>query len=708
MPALHDPDRLAALRALELTNPVSDVALDRLARLAARSLGVPIALVSFVDDQRQVFCGAIGLPEPVATARETPLSHSFCQHVVVQEAPLIVEDARENPLVRTNLAIPEFGVVAYAGIPLRTSEGQILGSFCALDLLPRAWTADDVATLTDFADAAVAAIEQRAATRAAERSWHDWLALLESSTEALFGLDADARCTYINDAALTLFGYSADECLGRNMHELIHSRRPDGSPYPLEESLIYRALQTGVPMRLREKVLWHKDGRPLPTLCSCSPVRQGGVIVGGVVTVVDIGERTRAEEWQQLLSEAGATIAVSLDHEQIFASLARLIVPRVAEWCTLDLVGEDGQLSRAAAAHAEPAKDAVLRAMGERYPPAAADPSPIAETLRSGRSLLRWEIGPGDLAALTHDPDHLQMVKALGLDSAIVVPLRARGRDLGVLSLVRVAPRRFDERDLPAVEELTRRCALALDNARLYRQAREAVLLRDQFVAIASHELRTPVTSIRGYAQLLERQARNGQLAGERVAHHAGLIVAQSTRLSALISDLLDASRFQQGRLDLQREACDLAEVAAEVLAAFRSVPERTARHTLRLDAPGPVVGWWDRARLDQVLTNLISNALKYSPDGGEVGVEVRTAGVDWAEVIVRDRGIGIPPEERAQLFQPFARGASSHNAIGGTGLGLYIVSQIVEGHGGTITVVSEPGVGSTFTVALPRQRADA
>lgn len=707
MPALYDPDRLAALRALELTEPTSDVAYDRLARLAARSLRVPIALVSFVDDQRQIFCGATGLPEPVATARQTPLSYSFCQHVVVQEVPLIVEDVREHPLMRDNLSIPEFGVVAYAGIPLRTNDGQILGSFCALDLQPRHWTPDDVATLTDFAAATVAEIEQRAAMRSAERSWHEWLGLLESSSEAMFGLDTDARCTYINDAALTFLGYTADECLGRNMHELIHSRHPDGRPYPIEESLIYQALQTGVPVRLREKVLWHKDGRPLATLCSCSPVRQHGVIVGGVVTIVDIGERKRAEEWQQLLSEAGATLAVSLDHDHIFASLAALIVPRVADWCTLDLIGEDGRLTRVAAAHADPAKAILLERLGERYPPAVNDPSPILETLRNGRSLIRWEVTEDDLAALTHDAAHLGLVRELGLDSAIIVLLVARGRDLGVLSLVRAGARRFDAHDLPSIEELTRRCALALDNARLYRQAQEAVLLRDQFVAIASHELRTPVTSIRGYAQLIERQARQGRLNAERVAHHAGLIIAQSTRLGVLIGDLLDASRFQQGRLDLQREQCDLAAVAAEVLGAFRSVPERTARHRIELVAPQPLEGWWDRARLDQVLTNLVSNALKYSPEGGEVCVELRATREGWAELRVSDEGIGIPAEEQAQLFQPFARGAASHGAIGGTGLGLYIVRQIVEGHGGMITVASAPGAGSTFTVRLPRERAE-
>ena len=702
MPALQDPGRLATLRYLDLLEPTMEVAFDRLARLAACSLDVPVALVSFVSDDRQVLRGAIGLPEPYATRRETPLSHSFCQHVVMSEEPLIIEDAREHPLVRDNLAIPDLGVVAYAGIPLRTKEGQILGSFCAIDTAPHAWTAAEIAMLTDFAAAALSEIELRATARANDRARYEWLALLDSSGEGIFGLDPDGRCTFINPAALAFFGYRIEECLGHDMHELVHSRRPDGSPYPIEESLISQALRTGVAIHLREKVFWHKSGRPLAVLCSCAPVLNNGIVVGGVVTIVDIGERKRSEEWQALLSEAGATIAVSLDQAMTLESLIHLLVPRVADWCTLDLTDDNNNLTRAAFAHADPAKELLLRELGERYPPASGLPSPLLTALRGGRARLNGRISASERAALTRDPAHLQLVEAIGLDSALVVPLQARGRMLGVLSLVRVAPRDFNAADLEAAEELTRRCALALDNARLYQQAQEAVRLRDQFVAIASHELRTPVTSIRGYAQLLERQAAKGTLDPERARRHAGQIVSQSAQLSALISDLLDASRFQQGRLNLNPEECDLAALAATVLAAFRGAPERTPNHTLRLDAPAPVIGHWDRARLDQVLTNLISNALKYSPEGGEVRVEVGAAVGNQARLVVHDQGLGILPAEQAQLFQPFARGASSQGHIGGTGLGLYIVRQIVEGHGGAVTVTSAPGGGSAFAVTLP------
>ncbi len=149
--SLRDPARLAALRRLAVMDTPAEEAFDRLTRLATRILGVPVSLVSLVDDDRQFFKSAHGLPEPWASRRETPLSHSFCQHVVAARTPLVVEDAREHPVVRDNLAIPDIGVVAYAGVPLKTADGHVLGSLCAIDRQPRAWTDEEVAILADLA-----------------------------------------------------------------------------------------------------------------------------------------------------------------------------------------------------------------------------------------------------------------------------------------------------------------------------------------------------------------------------------------------------------------------------------------------------------------------------------------------------------------------------------------------------------------------------
>ena len=701
MSALFNPQRLATLRSLGLLEPQPDASFDRLTRLAARALRVPVTLVSFVSDERQVFLGATGLPEPLATQRETPLSHSFCQYVVSTAAPLIVTDVREHPLVHDNLAIPDMGVIAYAGIPLRTKSGHVLGSFCAIDTRPHAWTPDEIELLSDFAGAALAEIELRDAAHETEIARREWQTLLDSSGESVYGMDHLGNCTYVNEAAIAFFGHSAGECLGQDMHALIHSTYEDGRPYPVEECPIYRALHTGEPARQVEEVFWHKDGQALPALYSASPLIEQGIVRAVVVTIVDIGERKRLEEWQRFLAEGSARLSLSLDSATTLREITALLVPRIADWCVIDTVSEDGQFTRAAFAHADPQREPLLDEMTTRYPPTAAESSPRLAAVRSGRSSLHITIAPVDLVAPTHDAEHLRLMEAIGTTSALLVPLQAHGHTFGVLSLVRGASPPYTQEECARVEDFALRCAVAFDNARLYQQAQEAVQLRDQFVAIASHELRTPVTSIRGYAQLIERQAARGNLDAARVTRQTAQIVTQATRLTTLIGDLLDASRIQQGRLDLQLARCDLAALAREVFSAFKTAPERTTDHTLILDADEVVVGRWDRGRLDQVLTNLLSNALKYSPEGGEVRLHVGKSG-EQARVTVSDQGIGIPPEEQRTLFQPFSRGGAAHGRISGTGLGLYIVRQIVEGHGGTVTITSARQRGSTFTITLP------
>jgi PAS domain S-box-containing protein len=701
MSALVNPDRLALLQALGLLEPQPDIPFDRLTRLATRALHIPVTLVSFVSDERQVFPGANGLPEPWATQRETPLSHSFCRYVVETDAPLIITDAREHPLFHDNLAIPDIGVIAYAGIPLKTKSGHVLGSFCAIDTQPHSWTDDEIALLSDFAGAALAEIELRIAAREAEVARHEWQTLLDSSGEGVYGINAQGECTYINEAALDFLGYRASECLGQDMHALVHAKHEDGRPYPVEDCPIRHTLRTGEPARQVEEILWHKDGRALPALYSASPLIEQGDVRAVVVTLVDIGERKRLEEWQRFLAESSARLSLSLDSATTLREMTALLVPRIADWCAIDLVSEDGQFTRAAFAHADPQREPLLDELTRRYPPGNAEPSLLLTTIRSGRLSLYTAITPAQLVALTHDVEHLRLAEAIGMTSALLVPLQAHGHTFGVLSLVRGTSPPYTQEESVRVDDFAQRCAVALDNARLYQQAQEAVLLRDQFVAIASHELRTPVTSIRGYAQLIERQANKGTLDAARVTRQTNQIVTQATRLTTLISDLLDASRIQQGRLDLHLVRCDLSALAREAFGAFLTAPERTAEHTLRLEADEVVIGRWDRGRLDQVLTNLLSNALKYSPNGGEIRLHVGR-NRDRATVTVSDQGIGIPLSEQRTLFQPFSRGGAAHGRISGTGLGLYIVRQIVEGHGGTVAIASTPQVGSTFTVTLP------
>ncbi len=229
---------------------------------------------------------------------------------------------------------------------------------------------------------------------------------------------------------------------------------------------------------------------------------------------------------------------------------------------------------------------------------------------------------------------------------------------------------------------------------------------RREFLLTASHELKTPITSVKMAAQLLDRALiqRNPafQVDEERLIRWRDQLLLGIERLESLVSDLLDAARIQQGRLEIHPEYCDLAALAREVVERFEFSAERTRLHELVLDAPEPVEGYWDPSAIDQVLTNFISNALKYSPDGGIVTVRAKNVG-DSGVVSVSDEGIGISDDSQAEIFKPFARVEKAQHGISGTGLGLYITKRVIEQHGGTIEFDSIPGIGTTMTAKLPR-----
>ena len=305
---IQDPARLAALRKTALLDSPTEEAFDRLTRLAVRLLGAPVALVSLVDADRQFFKSAIGLPESYAAARQTPLSHSFCKHTVVNQKPLIVPDARQHALVKDNDAIRDLGAQAYAGFPLTTSGGHALGAFCVIDTHPREWSLDEFEALRDLAALVMAEIElrttlrqrdelavqiealaQESARQAQEKATlqaaqeRERTALLDATLHGLYGMDAAGRCTYINRAGAQLFGWMPEELRGRDMHAAIHHSRADGTPRNLKEDPIQDAISHGRRCRVDDDVFWRRDGKSIPVEYSVAPVIKDGQPHGAVV-----------------------------------------------------------------------------------------------------------------------------------------------------------------------------------------------------------------------------------------------------------------------------------------------------------------------------------------------------------------------------------------------------------------------------------------
>jgi signal transduction histidine kinase len=299
------------------------------------------------------------------------------------------------------------------------------------------------------------------------------------------------------------------------------------------------------------------------------------------------------------------------------------------------------------------------------------------------------------------DARHLELMRAVGLVSLMLVPLRARGDVLGVMTFASSeSNRRFGPADLTTAQDLANRAALALENARLYRDAREAVRLRDEFLSIASHELRTPLSPLKLQLQALLRSLdRRSPLDPDDLVRKIRVMIRQTDRLSGLVGNLLDVSRLAAGKLELQRERFDLVDVVRDCVERLRD--HTAAAFELRLE--GPVMGTWDRLRVDQVVTNLLSNAVKYG-EGKTIFVSAAVRG-PGAVVEVADQGIGIAPGDQQRIFGRFERAVSS-SSYGGLGLGLYIARQIVDALGGTIRVQSVPGAGARFTVELPREKA--
>ncbi|MDQ6674131.1 MAG: GAF domain-containing protein [Chloroflexota bacterium] len=403
--------------------------------------------------------------------------------------------------------------------------------------------------------------------------------------------------------------------------------------------------------------------------------------------------RAEAEAAQRrlaFLADASEALAVSLDFEVTLQSVADLVVPAFADYCRIDILEANGTLRRiATAADARFGADANTLAS----PPIdAASDHPVAVVTRTGCPLL----APPGLQPFTHAGDARHA-------SCLIVPLVTSAGPTGALTW-RLSDARpaYELQDLQLAHDLARRCALAIDNARLYTQARAAVSIRDEFMSVAAHELKTPMTSLRGYAQLLGREFDRGAAADPvRLRRAALTIQVQSDKLARLVGQLLDLSRIEAGKLAIERKPTDLSALVRDVVDAARS---QLKQHELVASLPEAVWVPIDPLRIEQVVTNLLDNAIKYSPEAGRIDVALSEY-AQRVEFSVQDHGLGVAPEHRTHIFDRFyqAHAGGALTSMAGMGLGLYISRQIVDLHRGTIRAEFPVEGGTRFVVSLPR-----
>ena len=527
-------------------------------------------------------------------------------------------------------------------------------------------------------------------------------AIVQSSDDAIVSKDLNSIITSWNPAAERIFGYTAEEMICSSIRTII----PEYRQY--EEDEVIARIRAGEAVDHFETIRKRKDGTLIDISLSISPVRdESGTIVGASKIARDITERLRARAVEErhrrhatFLSRVTATIASSLEPRQILAAIADVTVPYFADWCSVDLLQDSGQIERLAQQHVDPDKAPLVAELRRRYESPRMPLSPTF-VIRSGEPAIVLDMEDSVLKqAAAGDPDRLRLLRELEPISYLCLPLRVQGRTIGAVTLARSeSGRKFDEEDVRVAEDAASRTALAVDNARTYEQLQVANQLKDEFLATLSHELRTPLNAILGYARML----RSGALREDRRAQALETVERNATSLTQMVEDVLDVSRIAAGKIRLHIQPVDLGSVLRDAMATV--TPAADAKG-VRLDAilepqVGPVSG--DPDRLQQVVWNLLSNAVKFTPRGGRVQMRLQRVN-SHIEITVSDTGIGIREDFIPHLFERFRQGDSTTTrAHGGLGLGLAIARRIVELHGGRIQAISPgEGKGSTFRVELP------
>jgi PAS domain S-box-containing protein len=554
--------------------------------------------------------------------------------------------------------------------------------------------------------------------------------LFASIRDAVIVADAaTAQIALWNPAATALFGFTSHEALGMSLADLI---------VDLEGTPQWAAANAGeADPGAVELYARRKDAPEVCIELTLSRVESTADQRAYLLAVIrDITERRIAEEERidrigehhareqsaaaqrrlEVLAQASQLLDASLDYEATLQEVAHVAVGTLADWCIVHILEPDGAIRWLAVACGDPDKESVARKLQERYP--ATDG--VTRVLRTGVSeIYSYDAGSagdprdgGDLresqrAARARDPEHLLLLRELDSRAVMIVPLAARGRTLGALSLISTRPgRAYTAIDLAIAEELARRCGQAVENARLHQEAQAAVKARDRFVSIASHELRTPIARVKGYAEMVLAAHSDGDLTDEMLERSLQRIDQASDRLATLVRDLLDVSKISAGTLPMRLRTVDSGELVREVVGRYQEHLNGKGLLSLEIvGSPGAVFA--DPDRIEQVLINLLDNAMKYSPDGAHIKVRAQSKARGVLLEVV-DRGIGLAPEDIERVFEPFSRAPNAEERqIAGMGLGLYICRNIVKQHHGRIWAHSTgQDSGTHISVWLPEHGA--
>ena len=535
-------------------------------------------------------------------------------------------------------------------------------------------------------------------------------ALIENSSDAIALVSHEGHFTYVSPSVQKILGFTPEELLGHNTLELFPPRH---LPAALEQ--FDTVAKTPGLTATVEHICIHKDGSLRWLESTITNHLHDPHIQAFVANFRGISERKQAEERQHILDQVSNLVVSSLDQQITLTEIAQLLVPSLADYCRIAILDEQHQIQEIAVNHTDPDKVALVQALYDQYKDQAEPVYGVQKLLRTGKPELISNVSQDVLAHILVHPDMLDILRELALKSYMGVPLIAHGRIIGAITFSSVQlSREYTKADLYFAQELARRIASALDNVHLYRQAqaeirerknveealRESEARKDEFISMASHELKTPLTSLKGFTNLLQR--RLTKQGDKQALHFLARMEEQLDKLTKLVSELLDVTKMQTGKLEFREERFFLNELVRETLENLQGTTET---HHLQLEEVTDVQVPGDKDRLGQVLINLLTNAIKYSPEADTVIVRV-SADEHNAIVSVQDFGIGIAETHQEKIFERFYQvNDDTEKTFPGLGIGLYISSQIVRGHHGRLWVESAKGAGATFYVSLPLAR---
>ncbi len=737
----NEASRVAALKRYGILDTPRERDFDDLCRLAARLCGTPVAALNFIDDEREWFKAEIGLD-----VRELPLGNSPCMHALLEEETLVVPDTLADPRFWNHPAYvggPKLRF--YAGAVIRSPEGFAIGTVCVLDKRPRQLEPEQLADLCTIARQVVTMLELRRQTAEAQQlaTMRGQISVLLASADPLSSIlarcvqtlveqldGAFARVWTLDEAQETLVLQASagmythldgphgrvkvgDFKIGRIARDrralLTNDVRHDpniGDPaWAAREGMVAFA---GYPLLVDNRVVgvlaifWRQavseavlgDLAPIAdSLAQCIERK-----------VVEVGLQRR-EQTARFLAQASADMAEVLDHQSTLQKIASTSVPAFADWCTVDLLDSEGRLRRLAASHIDPAKEKLLQTLRRQFPPSLDDPHGVGAVLRTGEPEMVVNVPQGLRERMARDPEHLRILRELGACSFLCVPVSWRGKTLGALTYAHAeSDRRYTPLDLLVATDLARRAAVAMENAHLYTELRDADRRKDEFLATLAHELRNPLAPLRNALTLLKATDYDR----ETLAETRDTMDRQLAQMVRLVDDLLDVSRITRNRIELRKSLVRLDEVVQSAVEISRGLIDQ-GKHTLTIDLPPePVLLYADPTRLAQVFSNLLNNAAKYTPDGGKIYLSAKPSEDHRVRVIVKDNGSGIDPAMLGRVFDLFAQEDHSlERSQGGLGIGLSLVRRLVELHGGRVEAHSPGrGRGSEFVVDLPMATA--